>query len=261
LSKGKKAEWFKAIESRVLNSPESRVVQRYFKTDEQNTQAMQVKWEQISEDKRRREWIIYGTQDHRQLEKVVKKKKKKVLIEHWQMECKENEVATEIKRCEGCIREEDWIGNSCQQWTRLNKNIHVIPDRLVSKSTNQIKIMIDQITNKTETNKSKISECKLEGLIMIEELEIEIIKRQKLEENISQEIIEVLKRNIIRDKSKYIIYTDGATNGKDNKKLMPRNSMGIGWVQTDETQEWPEEELAFGLEGWQTSTVAELVAI
>jgi hypothetical protein len=175
-SKGKKAEWFKAIESKVLNSSESRVVQSCFKTDEQNTQAMQVKWEQISEDKRRKEWVIHGTRDYRQLGKVVKKKKKKVLIEHWQMKGKENEVATEIKKCEGCIRGEEWIENSCQQWTRLSKNIHIIPDRLVSKSTNQVKIAIDQITNKAETNKSKISECKLEGLTMIEELEIEVIK-------------------------------------------------------------------------------------
>ena len=37
--------------------------------------------------------------------------------------------------------------------------------------------------------------------------------------------------------------------------------MGIGWVQIDETHEWPEEELAVRLEGWQTSTIAELVAI
>jgi len=32
-------------------------------------------------------------------------------------------------------------------------------------------------------------------------------------------------------------------------------------VQTDETQKWPEEEVALGLEGWQTLTMAELVAI
>ena len=37
--------------------------------------------------------------------------------------------------------------------------------------------------------------------------------------------------------------------------------MGIGWVQTNETQEWPEEETSLGLEGWMTSTIAELVAI
>ena len=35
-SKGKKAEWFKAIESKVLSSSESRVVQRHFGIGEQN---------------------------------------------------------------------------------------------------------------------------------------------------------------------------------------------------------------------------------
>ena len=75
---------------------------------------MQVKWERISEDRRRKEWIVYGTQDHRQLGKVIKKKRKKALIEHWQIKCKENEVATEINRCEGCISEEEQIENSCQ---------------------------------------------------------------------------------------------------------------------------------------------------
>ena len=37
--------------------------------------------------------------------------------------------------------------------------------------------------------------------------------------------------------------------------------MGIGWVQTNKTQEWPEEKLALSLEDWPSSTIAELVAI
>ena len=41
-SKGKKAEWFKAIEAKVLSSSESREVQRQFRTSGQNTQAIQV---------------------------------------------------------------------------------------------------------------------------------------------------------------------------------------------------------------------------
>ena len=65
----------------------------------------------------------------------------------------------------------------------------------------------------------------------------------------------------MRNKSKYIIYTDGATKGRDSKEPISKNDMGIGWVQTNEIQEWPEEEVAFGLEGWQISTVAELIAI
>jgi ribonuclease HI len=48
---------------------------------------------------------------------------------------------------------------------------------------------------------------------------------------------------------------------KAKEDTVTENRMGIGWVQTNETQEWPEEEIAIGLEGWQTSTIAELVAI
>ena len=61
-SKKKKAEWFKAIESKVLSSPTSREIQEHFRMSGQNTQAMQVKWEHISEDRRRKEWV-YKTTD------------------------------------------------------------------------------------------------------------------------------------------------------------------------------------------------------
>ncbi|CAG8764610.1 4730_t:CDS:2, partial [Racocetra persica] len=56
-------------------------------------------------------------------------------------------------------------------------------------------------------------EQKLIGFKPLESLEIELAKRQKLRENVIQEIVEVLKRNITRSKNKYTIYTDGAANG------------------------------------------------
>ena len=43
LSKGKKAEWFKAIELKVLKKSESREVRDHYKTEDQNVQAMQIK--------------------------------------------------------------------------------------------------------------------------------------------------------------------------------------------------------------------------
>ena len=112
-----------------------------------------------------------------------------------------------------------------------------------------------------KTNKPVIEEQKLERLRIIEEPEVKIVRRQNLKDDISQKIVEILRRNIARDKNKYIIYTDGAANQKTKEDARSRSSMGIGWVQTDEPQEWPEEEVALGLEGWQTSTIAELVAI
>jgi len=130
----------------------------------------------MSKDKRKKEWIIYDAQGSKQLGKIVKKKKKKVLLEHWQMHSKKSEVATEISQCDGCIGKEEQEEESCQQWIRINNKIRVIPDALIEKSNNKIKIDIDQLIGKVETKKLKDSEQKLEGLKMIEELEVEIIK-------------------------------------------------------------------------------------
>src|SRR5260363_204080 len=46
-SKGKKAEWFKNIEAKALNSSDSREVKESFKTRSNNTQALKVEWEKI----------------------------------------------------------------------------------------------------------------------------------------------------------------------------------------------------------------------
>src|SRR6185295_1238123 len=128
-SKGKKAEWFKEIELKVLEGPLSREVKEHFRTKKHNTQAMKIEWKQLSKNRRKKEWIIQGAQDCRQLRKIVKKKKKKILLEYWQMRSKENELATEISKCEGCTEEEEErVEGSCQQWIRANSKIKVIPD-------------------------------------------------------------------------------------------------------------------------------------
>ena len=248
-SKGKKAEWFKEIELKVLEGTLNREVKEHFRTKKHNTQAMKIEWKHLSEDRRKKEWIIYGAQDCRQLEKIVKKKKKKILLEHWQMRSKKNELATEISKCEGCTEEEEErVEGSCQQWIRANSKIKVIPDAAIEKSNSKIKLAIDQLTENVDTEKLKNSEQRLEGLKMIEELEVEIIKRQKLNENVNQEILKMLRRNLVRNKNKYIIYTDGAVNVNVREEMSTKNT-GIGWIQTDETQEWPEEEISLGLEG------------
>jgi hypothetical protein len=89
---------------------------------------------------------------------------------------------------------------------------------LIEKRNSKIKIAMDQLIEKAETESVKNNEQKLEGLMMLEGLEIEIIKRQKLNENVKQEILKTLRRNLSRNKNKYIIYTDGATNIKTKEE-------------------------------------------
>jgi len=106
----------------------------------------------LSEDRRKKEWIIFGAQNNRQLGKIVKKKKKKILIDHWQMQSKESKLTTEISKCNGCIRKEEEIEGNCQQWIRVNSKINVVSDIWIEKSNNKIKVAMNQITEKTEIN-------------------------------------------------------------------------------------------------------------
>ena len=182
----------------------------------------------MSEDRRRKEWIVFGTPDGRQLGKIVKKKKKKVLIEHWQMQSNVKELATEINRCAGCTREEEQMSESCQQWIRISNKINVIPETLIKKDMNRIKIATDQIIENMKMGRAENREQKLEGPILVEDLKVEIIKRQKIRDTISKKITEILRRNLIRNKNKYIIYTDGALNTKAKEEAPGRDNIGIG---------------------------------
>ena len=139
------------------------------------------------------------------------------------MQSKESELTTEISKCNGCIRKEEETEGNCQQWIRVNSKINVVSDIWIEKSNNKIKVTMNQITEKTEINNLENKEWKLKNCIIIEDLEVEIIKRQRLEEDVNQEIIRTLKNNLRRNKNKYTIYTDGVLNieieGKRPNKL------------------------------------------
>jgi ribonuclease HI len=100
---------------------------------------------------------------------------------------------------------------------------------------------------------------KLLEIRQTEELEIELIRKQGLNSIITNQLVEILTRNKKRDKRKYSFYTDGALYKKKEENDIGK--MGIGWVQVEEKEDWPEEEIALGLEGWPSATIAELAAI
>ena len=160
----------------MLERPESREVKWQFKTERYNVQVMRIRWGNISEDRRKKEWIMYSTQNNRHLGKVIRKKKKKVLIEHWQMQDRENELSTEISLCNGCTRNEEQNKEGCQQWLRIDSRVKMIPEVLIAKSSNKIKAAIDQLAEKVKTKNFNIKEQKLKGLKALEELEVEIVK-------------------------------------------------------------------------------------
>ena len=71
------------------------------------------------------------------------------------MRSKEDELSTEISKCDGCTSESEQAEDGCQQWIRTNKNINVIPNTLIKKNNNKISTEIDQITERVKNRKAE----------------------------------------------------------------------------------------------------------
>jgi hypothetical protein len=91
----------------------SREIHDQYKTKGYNTQALTINWTKISEDKRKKEWIIHGPKRNQQLSKISKKKKKKILAEHWLLQKIEGKTYTEISKCKGCEDSTEQLTDNC----------------------------------------------------------------------------------------------------------------------------------------------------
>ena len=201
------------------------------------------------------------TKNNQQFSKITKKRKEKVLVEHWLMHKEEKKTVTELSKCKGCEIRSERTTDSCEKQIRRNHDIKAIPELLVKKNNNKINAILEQLLENRTIEEQKKEEENLVELRQIEELEIELIKKQRLNETIMNQLIEILTRNKRKDKEKYICYTDGALYKGKEKGKSRVGKMGISWVQVGDRKDWPEEEVALRLERWASSTIAELAAI
>src|ERR1043165_9824237 len=137
--------------------------------------------------------------------------------------------------------------------------MRVIPESLIERNNNKINATIEQLLENRTIKEYRKEERQLVELRQLEELETELIRKQKLDRMITNMLTEMLTRNKERDKDKYVFYTDGALYKKREENDTER--IGISWVQVGEENNWPEEEIALRLEGWPSATIAELAAI
>jgi len=148
--KGKKAKWFSEIEGKMLKAQVSREIQDQYKTRSYNMQALKIKWTKMSKDRRKKEWIVYGPKHDRQVGKTTKKKKKKVLIEHWTMHTEEGKTSTELSIFKGCENRLEQTKDKCEKWIRQDHNMRVIPELLIEKANSRINATLEQIQEDRE---------------------------------------------------------------------------------------------------------------
>jgi len=218
-----------------------------------------INWTKISEDRKKKEWIVHGPKHNQQLSRISKKKKIKILAEHWLLQKVEGKTHTEISKCKGCENRTEQSIDNCERWIRRNNNIKAVPETLVEKGSNKINATLEQILENRTTEEWKKEERGLIELKQVEELEIELIKKQKFDSKVTNYLIEAPTKNKRRNKDKYTLYTNGALYKEEKKNSTGK--MGIGWVQVSNREDWPEEEMALGLDGWPSATTAELAAI
>jgi ribonuclease HI len=243
----------------MLRTQTSRRIYDRYKIDNYNAQALKIRWLKIEDDRRRKEWIVYEQKPNQQLGRITKKRDEEVLAEHWLMEKEEGKTSTKISRCKGCEHRSPQMADKCERWIRRDHNIRVIPEALIEKNRSKINATVEQLVENRSIEEWKKEENELVEIRQLENLEVELVRKQKLDKTLIDQLIEILKRNKERNKDKYVVYTDGALYKGDGKDSMGK--LGIGWVQIGENNNWPEEEVALGLEGWPSATIAELVAI
>src|ERR1043165_5760952 len=110
--------------------------------------------------------------------------------------------------------------------------MRVIPESLIERNNNKINATIEQLLENRTIKEYRKEERQLVELRQLEELETELIRKQKLDRTITNMLTEMLTRNKERDKDKYVFYTDGALYKKREENDTER--IRIGWVQVGE---------------------------
>ncbi|CAG8832319.1 16355_t:CDS:2, partial [Gigaspora margarita] len=90
-AKGKKAKWFVEIERQTLQNSFSRLVKDKFQLDSNDQQTVHPPLFKLNKNKQSKDWIIFKNQRSGswKLERIEKKKERKLLVEHW-LERKKN---------------------------------------------------------------------------------------------------------------------------------------------------------------------------
>ena len=105
-------------------------------------------------------------------------------------------------------------------------------ESLMEKNNNKINATLEQLLENRTIEEYKKEVQKLVELRQIKELETELIRKQKLDSIITNQLTKILIRNKKKNKDKYIFYTDGVLYKK--KEENNTEKIGIGQVQVEE---------------------------
>ena len=114
---------------------------------------------------------------------------------------------------------------------------------------------------KSESPTNSLNESLFQGLLPIECLEIELLKKQKLSKALEVVLQKSLVRNIESNEQEFFFYTDGSLQLQKENQIGSSTKMGLGWLQLSEDKSYIVDEGFARIRDWPSSTRPELAAI
>ncbi|CAG8856165.1 29383_t:CDS:1, partial [Gigaspora margarita] len=125
--RGQKARWFETIEKSIIDDIQSRKLKNEFRSQQENVLSMKIKIASLTNDKRKREWVVIDKENNKIIiGKVHKKKKSQVLVSHWTMREVGNSEQ-KLVECTSCDQNQKENTILCQQWVKKRKVLGVLP--------------------------------------------------------------------------------------------------------------------------------------
>ena len=255
-SKGRKAKWFANLENKILENEEDRLVKQSLQTPYPNELAFAFRLDQISNDKRRKEWIIFLAKDNQKtLGQIAQKNGNQVTVE-W---CDANNAFRRNLESEGVSQSSqdtsarDRKFCSCVNQSRI---LGVVP-KIVIERKNSFPSLFSSLLaeSSAKVQKPGKNETRITQEIRLEERAIELIKSQNFSKGLQESLIKQYNQIKVMQ-NRFQVYTDGSLAESCGSKIM-----GASWIWVDIESNTSIVKGKLKCIGWPSSTKAELVAI
>ena len=196
------------------------------------------------------------------IRKVVASTIQKVLIEHWRTRHQEKNNKQVLEKCKGCNLDQMGESESCKRWCQ-RKELQGSVSRFIKKKEEFYLELDGEMINGIKESDSPRPSCseRLAEEVRCEDLDVELIRKQRISQELKDDLIRRNQTNHMRKESELIFYTDGSLRRSSTEEKPKIDRMGIGWVQVDDDEKVIIDEGRVGARNWPSSTKAELLAI
>jgi len=190
--------------------------------------------------------------------KVIKKRKKDVLVSHWNTCKTEDRNYSVLVECEKCNLDNGKNANNCQHWVKKKEIAGVLPG-IRQENNQKIPVLLEELSEYKEShteNRSNSREKVVDKKIKTYVHETSLLKMQGFDNNLETLLLKQLEENMKVDCIDYSFYTDRSLVKEENECRM-----GASWVQVSKDESRLLMKGKIRIAKWPSSTKAELAAV